>query len=42
MKLKPVKATINYSDLEKVDIRVGTIEKAEVMEKPVPEGAQAG
>ncbi len=29
----PVKPTIQYSDLEKIDIRVGTIEKVEEIEK---------
>lgn len=29
MKSLPVKPTINFSDLEKIDIRVGTIEKVE-------------
>lgn len=33
MRLTPVKPTIKYSDLEKVDIRVGTIEKVEDVEK---------
>ncbi len=29
----PVKSTITFSDLEKIDIRVGTIEKVEDVEK---------
>lgn len=29
MKLLPLKSTIKFSDLEKIDIRVGTIEKVE-------------
>ncbi len=29
MKLLPVKPTINFEDLEKIDIRVGEIEKVE-------------
>lgn len=33
MKLIPIKPTIEYKDLEKVDIRVGTIEKVEDIEK---------
>jgi methionine--tRNA ligase beta chain len=33
MKLLPVKPTINFNDLEKIDIRVGTIEKVEEIEK---------
>jgi len=33
MKQLPVKPIINFSDLEKVDIRVGTIEKVEDIEK---------
>ena len=33
MKLLPVKPTIQYSDLEKVDIRVGRIETVEDVEK---------
>lgn len=32
-KLLPVKPTINFEDLEKLDIRVGTIEKVEDVEK---------
>jgi methionine--tRNA ligase beta chain len=32
-KLKPVKPQINYNDLSKVDIRVGTIEKVEDIKK---------
>jgi len=32
-KLLPIKPTIKFSDLEKVDIRVGTIEKVEDIEK---------
>jgi tRNA-binding protein len=31
MKVAPVKAAIKYSDLEKIDIRIGTIEKVEDM-----------
>jgi len=33
MKYLPVKPTISFSDLEKVDIRVGTIEKVTDVEK---------
>jgi methionine--tRNA ligase beta chain len=33
MKQLPVKPTINFSDLDKIDIRVGTIEKVEDIEK---------
>lgn len=33
MKLLPVKPTIKFSDLEKIDVRVGTIEKVEDIEK---------
>lgn len=33
MKSLPVKPTINYQDLDKVDIRVGLIEKVEDIEK---------
>lgn len=33
MKIKPIKPTIKFSDLEKIDIRVGTIEKVEDVEK---------
>jgi len=33
MKNLPVKPTIKFSDLEKIDIRVGTIEKVEDIEK---------
>lgn len=33
MKYLPVKPTINISDLEKIDIRVGMIEKVEDVEK---------
>lgn len=33
MKTIPVKPTINFEDLEKLDIRVGTIEKVEDVEK---------
>ena len=33
MKVTPIKPTVKYSDLEKVDIRVGTIEKVENIEK---------
>lgn len=32
MKLLPVKPTIKFDDLEKIDIRVGTIEKVEDIE----------
>lgn len=32
-KLLPVKPSISYSDLEKIDIRIGTIEKVEDIEK---------
>lgn len=32
MKLLPVKPTIKFADLEKIDIRVGTIEKVEDIE----------
>lgn len=32
-KLLPVKPTVNFSDLEKLDIRVGRIEKVEDIEK---------
>ena len=32
-KLLPIKSTINYTDLEKLDIRVGRIEKVEDVEK---------
>lgn len=32
-KIIPVKPIINFSDLEKIDIRVGTIEKVEDIEK---------
>lgn len=33
MKLLPVKPTIKFSDLEKIDVRVGTIEKVEDIAK---------
>ncbi|HTE22134.1 MAG TPA: tRNA-binding protein [Candidatus Limnocylindria bacterium] len=33
MKALPVKPTIKFDDLEKIDIRVGTIEKVEDVEK---------
>jgi len=33
MKLLPIKPTIKFSDLEKIDVRVGTIEKVEDVEK---------
>jgi tRNA-binding protein len=33
MKSLPLKPSINFSDLEKIDIRVGTIEKVEDIEK---------
>ena len=33
MKSIPLKSTIKFSDLEKIDIRVGTIEKVEDVEK---------
>lgn len=33
MSIAPIKPTISYQDLEKVDIRVGTIEKVEDIEK---------
>jgi len=33
MKSLPVKPIINFSDLEKLDIRIGTIEKVEDIEK---------
>jgi tRNA-binding protein len=33
MKTQPVKPIISYSDLEKIDIRVGTIENVEDIEK---------
>lgn len=33
MKLLPIKPTIKFSDLEKIDVRVGTIEKVEDIEK---------
>jgi tRNA-binding protein len=33
MAILPVKPTIQYQDLEKVDVRVGTIEKVEDIEK---------
>lgn len=32
MKLLPVKPTIKFTDLEKIDVRVGTIEKVEDVE----------
>lgn len=33
MKVAPIKPTIKYSDFEKIDIRVGTIEKVIDIEK---------
>lgn len=33
MKINPIKPTIKFSDLEKIDIRIGTIEKVEDIEK---------
>lgn len=33
MKINPIKPTIKFSDLEKIDIRIGTIEKVEEVEK---------
>lgn len=33
MKLLPVKPTINYADFAKLDVRVGTIEKVEDVER---------
>lgn len=33
MKQFPVKPTVQFSDLEKIDVRVGTIEKVEDVEK---------
>lgn len=38
-KLLPIKPSIKFSDFEKIDIRVGTIEK---VEKNVPDGTSAG
>lgn len=32
-KILPIKPTISFSDLEKIDIRIGTIEKVEDIEK---------
>lgn len=51
MKSLPVKPIIKFSDLEKIDVRVGTIELVEdneivpvlaLPEKPVPAGVSAG
>ncbi|HTK03400.1 MAG TPA: tRNA-binding protein [Alphaproteobacteria bacterium] len=33
MKINPIKPQIKFSDLEKIDVRVGTIEKVEDVEK---------
>jgi len=33
MKIAPIKSTISFGELEKIDIRVGTIEKVEDIEK---------